>query len=394
MPATDCAISASGARARAIRVGYCIDSLDIGGTELNAVRTVEALDRRRFEVTVFHLHETGPLRARYEALGLQLLHLPIGPFYSPRTAAQGVRFLRLLRRDGIEVVHTHDLYTNIFAAPWARLAGCRVIASRRWLDSTPRAGLAPLNRWSYRCAHRVVANSSLGVRLLIDKERVPAARVVELPNFLEERAFNRVPVEVRCARRRSWGVPQGAFVIGTVARLAPVKNHALVLRALQRLDEDVHLVLIGEGPSGRALEQLAKELRVDRRVHFTGQLVETENLHQFFDVSVLCSRSEGFPNAVIEALAAGCPVVATPVGGVPEVIVERQTGLLVSVDQPDALAASVQDLRRDAALRKRLSEAGPARARGKYHQTLVIPQLEALYQDLAREADNSGAVLT
>jgi L-malate glycosyltransferase len=394
MPTTACAASAPGALPRAIRVAFCIDSFDIGGTELNAVRTLEALDRRRFQVTVVHLHETGPLRARYEALGLQMLHLPIGPLYAPRTAAQGVRFLRFLRREGIEVVHAHDVYTNIFAAPWARLAGCRVIASRRWLDATPRAGLVPLNRWSYRCAHRVVANSSLGVRLLIDKERVPAARVLELPNFLEERAFNHVPIEVRSARRRSWGVPQGAFVIGTVARLAPVKNHTMVLRALQPLDEDVHLVLIGEGPSRQALDELAKELHVDRRVHFTGQLVETENLHQFFDVSVLCSRSEGFPNAVIEALAAGCPVVATPVGGIPEVISERQTGLLVPLDQPEALAASVQELRRDAGLRERLSEAGRACVRSRYHQAVVIAQLEALYRSLARMDGKQSLALT
>jgi glycosyltransferase involved in cell wall biosynthesis len=394
VPTTACVAPGSMALARAVRVGYCVDSFEIGGTELNAIRTVEALDRRRFQVTVFHLHETGPLRARYEALGLRLLHLPIGRLYSPRTAGQGVRFLRLLRHEGIEVVHTHDLYTNIFATPWARLAGCRVIASRRWLDASPRAGLLPLNRCSYRFAHRVVVNSSVVARLMIDTERVPAARVVELPNFLEERAFHHVAAEERSARRYSWGVPQGAFVIGTVARLAPVKNHGMVLRALQRLDEDVHLVLIGAGPSRRALEELAMELHIDRRVHFTGQLVGAENLHQFFDVSVLCSHSEGFPNAVIEALAAGCPVVATPVGGVPEVISDHQTGLLVSIDQPDALAASVQELRADTALRKRLSEAGLARARGKYHQTLVIARLEALYLELARAAGKSGAVLT
>jgi len=380
--------------AHVVRVGYCIDSFDIGGTELNAVRTLEALDRKRFHVTVFHLHETGPLRARYEALGVPLQHLAIGRLYEPRTAAAGVHFLRLLRRAAIEIVHTHDLYTNIFAAPWARLAGARVIASRRWLDAAPRAGLLPLNRWSYRFAHRVVVNSSLVARLLVDGEHVPARRVVELPNFLEERAFRKVAPQVRMARRNSWGVPQDAFVMGMVARLVPVKNHAMALRALQRLGEAVHLVLIGAGKSRGALEALARELRVERRVHFTGQLLEAENQHQFFDVSVLCSRSEGFPNALIEALAAGCPVVATPVGGVPEVIIDRQTGLLVPVDRPDALAASVEELRQDTALYRRLSEAGPARVIGKYHQSVVIGQLEALYGDLARGAGDTGAVLT
>jgi glycosyltransferase involved in cell wall biosynthesis len=380
--------------ARAVRVGYCIDSFDIGGTELNAIRTLEALDRQRFAVTVFHFHATGPLRARYEALGVRLVRLPIGPLYSPRTAVQGVRFLRLLRREGIEVVHTHDLYTNIFAAPWARLAGCRIIASRRWLDATPRAGLLPLNRWSYRFAHRVVANSALAVRLLVSEEGVPATRVVELPNLLEERAFHPLVPEARSARRRSWGVPADAFVVGTVARLAPVKNQAMLLRALPSLADDVHLVLIGDGPSRRELEDLARTLRVVPRVHFVGELLETVNLHQFFDVSVLCSRSEGFPNSIIEALAAGCPVVATPVGGIPEAIVDRHTGLLVPVDEPETLAARVAELRRDAALRARLREAGAAGARTKYHQSVVIAQVEALYQDLARQAGDRGALIT
>ena len=387
-------VSASLAPTRAIRVGYCIDSFDVGGTELNALRTLEALDRQRFQVTVFHFHESGPLRPRYESLGVELLHLPIGALYAPRTVVQGMRFLRLLRRNRIQLVHTHDVYTNIFAAFWARLGGYRIIASRRWLDDVPRPGLAVLNRWSYRLAHRVLANSALTTRFLVDNERVPATRVVELPNFVEERAFRPVSAEVRSARLRSWGVPPDAFVIGAVARLAPVKNHAVLLRALARLGEETHLVLIGEGSARAALEELARKLHVDARVHFTGELLEPTNLHQFFDVSVLCSRSEGFPNSVIEALAAGCPVVATPVGGVPEVIVHRRTGLLVAVDDVDTLAASLEELRGDAGLRERLREAGLACVRIKYHQSVVIARLEALYQDLAPGTDNKDALLT
>lgn len=386
----DCGAAASGAQSRAIRVGYCIDSFDIGGTELNAVRTIEAIDRQRFQVTVFHFHETGPLRARYQALGIELVHLPIGRLYSLRTLLQGLRFRRLLRRQRIELVHTHDLYTNIFAAPWARLAGCRVIASRRWLDDAPRPALLSLNRWSYRFAHRVVANSALTARLLVDEERVSRRRVVELPNFVDERAFSHVAAEVRTERRRSWGVPQDAFLLGMVARLAPVKNHAMLVRALARLPADVHLVIVGEGSSRAAIENLTRELDLGARVHFAGQLVEPTNLHQFFDVSAHCSRSEGFPNSIIEALAAGCPVIATPVGGIPEVIVDRQTGLLVPVDDPEAFAARVQELRRDPALRGRMSEAGVACVRARYRRSVVIGQLAALYEELAFADSRSG----
>ncbi len=376
-----------------VRVAYCIDSFDIGGTELNALRTLEALDRQRFELTVFHFHESGPLRARYEALGLDLIHVPIGPLYAPRTALQGMRFFRALRRKEIELVHTHDVYTNIFAAPWARLAGCRFLAARRWLDDVPRPGLVVLNRWSYRFAHRILVNSAMTARALTESEGVPPPRVVEMPNFLEERAFLRVTPEARESRLRGWGVPPGAYVVGSVARLAPVKNLSMLVRAVAQLPPQVHLVLIGDGPSRGELESLTRALRLERRVHFTGQLLEPINLHQFFDVSALCSRSEGFPNSVIEALAAGCPVIATPVGGVPEVITHRHTGLLVPLDEADTLAAGITELRRDARLVAQLREAGLAVVRLRYHESAVIGQLEALYAALARSA-GKDALLT
>lgn len=368
-----------------IRVAYVIDTFNVGGTELNAVRTLEALDRDRFEVSVFHLHEHGPLRTRYEALGVPMIYLPISGFRSPRTLWQALRFALMLRRLRIQVVHCHDVYTNIFAVPWARTLGrCGVIASRRWFLEVPRPELNTLNRWSYRFAHRVLANSGAVVRLLIRQEGIAADKVVEIPNFLGPAAFALQSPERRLEQLRQWGVPDGAFVVGIVARLAPVKNHAMLLRALHAMADDTHLVLVGDGPERFPLQQLAGELGVAARVHFAGAIVAPDNLHQYFEVSVLCSRSEGFPNTVIEALAARRAVVATSVGGIVDVIEEGTTGLLVASDDSQALAQALRKLKSDPELSKRLGVAGEQRVSRDYSQYSVLGKLQDLYTQMAR----------
>jgi L-malate glycosyltransferase len=366
-----------------IRIGYCIDTLDVGGTELNAVRTLEAFDREQFEFTVFHLHRDGALRPRYEALGIRMVHLPIARLYSPRTVRQGWRFATLLRRHAIQLVHTQDLYTNIFAVPWARTAARPVVASRRWLYDAPRPGLVPLNRWACRLAHRILANSSAVARVLVEAEHVPDSKIVQIPNFVGARAFVHLTASERSAQRQAWGIPPDAFLVGSVARLAPVKNHQMLLRALSGSDPRVHVVLIGDGSARAALAALAAELGINARVHFAGEMLAPYNLHQFLDVSVLCSRSEGFPNAVLEALAAQVPVVATAVGGVTDIVSDGESGLLVAVDDVQALRERLQRLATDAQLRGRLAAGGLARAQSTYSEHAVISRLAALYQELA-----------
>lgn len=370
---------------RGIRVAYCLDSFAIGGTELNAVRTAEALDRDRFELCVLHLQAHGPLRSRYERLGVRMMHFPIPNLYSPRTVVQGVRLARLLRRLKVDIVHSHDIYTNIFVTPWARLlSGCSIIASRRWWYEAPRPELVMANRWSYLLAHRVLANSRGVAGLLAREERVPQEKIVEIPNFLATKAFDIEDEAVRVAQRRAWGLPDGAFAIGIVARLSPVKNHVLLFRAMAQLASRFHLIVIGDGPSRAELEEHARQMRIESRVHFAGEVISPLNLHQFFDVSVLCSLSEGFPNSVIEAMAAAKPVVATPVGGVTDVVAHGVTGILVPFDDPTPLADALRTLEADASLRTRLGEAGREEVRMKFRQEVVIERLSALYELLAR----------
>lgn len=369
---------------RRIRVAYCLDSFAIGGTELNAVRTAEALDPDRIELCVLHLQTHGPLRSRYERLGVRMTHFPIPNLYSPRTAVQGIRLARLLRHWNIDVVHSHDIYCNIFVAPWARiLSRCSIIASRRWWYEAPRPELVTVNRWSCLLAHRVLANSSGVAGLLAREEGVPQKKIVEIPNFLAEDAFEAADEALRVAQRRAWGLPDEAFAIGIVARLSPVKNHVLLFRAVAQLDQRFHLIVIGDGPSRSELEGLARQLQIESRVHFSGEVNSHRNLHQFFDVSVLCSLSEGFPNSVIEAMAAARPVVATPVGGVTDAVTHDVTGMLVPVDDPTPLVDALRMLEADSLLRTRLGEAGREAARIKFRQEIVIEKLSALYEMLA-----------
>ncbi len=367
-----------------IRVAYCLDSFMIGGTELNAVRTAEALDLDRFQLSVLYLQTEGPLRARYERLGVRMAHFPIPNLYSVRTAIQGIRLAKLLRGWKVDVVHTHDIYCNIFAAPWARLLGkCAVIASRRWWYEVPRPELITLNRWSYWLAHRVLANSQSVAGLLSREEGVSLNKIVEIPNFLGESAFELMDEAQRLRQRRAWDLPDEAFVIGIMARLSPVKNHVLLLRAMAQLNSRFHLIIIGDGPSRPELEELARRLQIGSRVHFLGELVSPLNLHQFFDVSVLCSLSEGFPNSLIEAMAAARPVIATSVGGVTDVVADGITGILVSVEDPAPLVSALRMLEADPLLYARLGEAGREAVRMQFHQEIVIEKLSTLYEALA-----------
>lgn len=374
----------------AIRVAYCIDMFALGGTELNAIRTLEAMDRQRFDVTVFYFSERGPLRERYRALGVRMIHLPISGLFSLKTLRQGLRFGLLLRKLGIQIVHTHDVYTNIFAVPWARTVGnCRVIASRRWFYDVPRPALNILNRWSYRFANRVLANSESVLRLLIQREGVPESKVVEIPNFLGDRAFILESVELRREQRRTWGVPEGVFVVGAMSRLVPVKNLEMLIRAVQGMLDDTHLVLIGEGPDRKNLERLCAEVGMVERVHFAGAIISLSNLHQHFDVSVLCSLSEGFPNSIIEALAVCRPVVATRVGGVADVVEHGVTGLLVESGAVAELTESLKVLRSDPVMCERLGFAGRRRVRARYSQQLIMSNLQLLYEQLAQNGAES-----
>jgi glycosyltransferase involved in cell wall biosynthesis len=368
----------------AIRLAFCLDNFQIGGTELNAVRWAERLDPAQFQLTLFHFQADGPLRSRYEQAGVRLVPVPLRNLYGTGAFRQGIRLARFLARERIQIVHTHDIYSNIFAVPWARLAGVRaVVASRRWWQLSPRAVHRVANRWASRAAHRVVANSPAVAALLAREDGVAPTRIVCVPNSLAENAFQPLDDATRATWRARLDVPAGAPLIGIVARLDQVKDHATLLRAFAQLaGTGAYLVCVGDGPERASLTTLTQRLGLDGLVRFPGTLMPAFNIHRLFDVSVLCSVTEGSPNAVLEAMAAGRPVVATRVGGVPDVVRDNETGILVPAGDADALAGALRALLAAPAHGTRLGAAGRAFAHAEHHETRVIPRLAAWYTSL------------
>ena len=369
-----------------VTVVFVIDNMRLGGTELNAVRTAERLDRERFRLRVVCLGEDGPLTERYRAMGVQVENMPIRSFYGPSMLRSGWRFVQFLRRENSQIVHAHDVYSNIFASVWAPLARVPVlITSRRWWHSLPNWKLKLGSRFAFSRSDAVLANSSQVARSVKDEGGVPESRVWTITNFADESSFGAPAEEERRRLRRGWNAPDDSIVIGCVARFDPVKDHAGLVRAfalLRARDRRAFLVLVGDGEILPELEALVTELGMEGAVHFAGEVRGTRNLHRGFDISVLASLSEGFPNTLVEAMAAGNPVVATAVGGSIDAVAHEETGLLVTPGRPDELAEAMLRLVQSPALRTAFGEEGARRAFVLYNASSVVSSLEDMYRQL------------
>jgi L-malate glycosyltransferase len=373
-----------------LHIVFSIDTMSVGGTEMNAIRTAERLDRQRYRLSVVTLRGEGPLTERYERMGVPVLRFPIRNLYGTETVRQGVRLARFLRAERASVVHCHDQYSNFFSAMAARWAGVPVvIASKRWLHSPLRYRIA--NGVGFRAATRVIANSDAVAASLERDDWLARDRVVVVPNFVDEAAFRAPSVHVRQEWVRDLGLEPDAVVVGIVASLLPIKGHATLLRAVATLTAEwpaLRLVVVGQGPELERLRALSDELGIAHAVRFAGLRPQVPSFHFLFDISVLSSVSEGFPNSLVEAMAAGRPIVATDVGGVRDAVRHSENGLLVAPGDPPAFADALRVLLRDADLRRTMGAAGARRAREEFHAAAVVGALERLYERLLADASH------
>lgn len=235
-----------------------------------------------------------------------------------------------------------------------------------------------VSRWVYRRARHVVAVSGVIRRRLIERDAVPPGRITVVPNAVtpvsdEHRPAALPALPADCRR--------GALV-GVVARLQPEKGVATFLKAAARvasLSGEARFLVVGDGPLRRELGRLAERLGLEGRVHFLGFRSDARELIERLDVLVVPSFTEGAPLVVLEAMAAGVPVVASAVGGIPDQVRHDGEGLLVPPGDPVALGDALLCLLRDPARIRRLGEAGRRRAASEFGHEAVVRQIEAVY---------------
>jgi glycosyltransferase involved in cell wall biosynthesis len=350
-------------------------SLGWGGLERVVLDLARGLDRARWRPLVYSLSPQIPMAEAFEACGVPVKvveqhGLDLG---LPR------RLARALRADRAGLVHAHNFGRFFYAGPAARLARAPALYTEHSNTRRDERALWLTQRRLSRWAGVVAAVSSQVRRGLVADQGLPAEKVWVVPNGIDPEPYAAAAVE-REAVRAELGLPAEALVVGSVARLAPIKNQELLLAALA-LRPEAWLVLAGDGPRRSALEALAGELGVASRVRFLGLRRDVPRVLAACDLFSLSSHSEGLPIAVLEAMAAGLPVVATRVGGLPDAVTDGRTGRLTPPGDAAALAAAWGELLAPER-RRALGQAGQAVLRERFSLAAMVAAYDGIYRQL------------
>lgn len=355
---------------------YLITELSTGGAQAALLRLLKRLDRGHFSPTVVCLYNgDGAVAQEIRALGVQVFDAHM------RHKADLPALLRLyrhIRRVRPTILHTSLFHANLPGRILGRLAGVPIVICSERTMAMEREWRYRLNRWTIMLVDRVIAVSANVRDFCVSHIGLPAEKLVVIPNGVE---LPEQPLLSRQEARARLGLPLDTLLVGAVSRLDPVKGVDCLLQAFSRVD-DAHLIVVGDGPERAALEASAARLDIALRVYWAGFQRDIFRWLPAFDVFVQPSFHEGLPNTVLEAQACGLPVVATAVGGTPEVVVDGVTGLLVPPRDPDALAQAITRLLNDPDLRHAMGQAGRERVEKHFSVEQMVRQTEALYEEL------------
>jgi len=367
-----------------IRILQVIPTLVRGGAEKQLTLLVRGLPRDAFDVHVSVLTHSGPYEAALRQQGVPI-HL-IGKRWKIDPAAFW-KLRRLMRRLRPDVVHTWIFAANCYGRQAAFSAGVpHVVAGERCIDHWKVWHELAIDRRLARRTQRIVTNSS-GVRDFYVQHGLPADRFEIIPNGIEpwpdpgRRDRTEFLSELR--------LPADARIVGAIGRLWPQKRYKDLIWAAELLkaarEDEVHLLIIGDGPQRDALREYSDQVTVTDRVHFLGPRDDVPELLPHFDCLWLGSGYEGQSNAIMEAMSAGVPVVATDIAGNRDLVVSGETGFLVPVGDAGEFARKTNLLLDDGGLAQRLGGAGRQRMLNEFSVEKMIARHADLYRTLLTE---------
>jgi glycosyltransferase involved in cell wall biosynthesis len=376
------------------KVVFWAGSFEQAGTQRFLVELLGRLDRRAYEPIVFSAVRRGELLPVIESLGVPVLEFGTGPrAASPATARGLAGAAAYLRRERVAILNCMLGIITLFGPFVGRSAGVPVVINHQrnaayWIRGGARERVYGfVNR---RLVDAVAVNSKAARDELTLRFGVPASKIVDVGAGVDVERFASAPRDARLAAEL--GVA-GHPVVGIVAKLSPVKGHEWFLDAAARIArerDDARFLVVGDGPRRSELEGMARALGLADRVVFAGARDDVPALLRLMDVFVLSSVSEGSPNVVMEAMAAGVPVVATDVGGVSDAVGGPSSAVLVPPRDADALARGVIGLLSDAPAARAMGSAGLRTVRERHDVGAVVRRVERMFEALLDERARNG----
>jgi glycosyltransferase involved in cell wall biosynthesis len=371
----------------ALHIVHGLQSLDVGGLERIVLDLAHVGRGRGYRVSVVCLERPGTLASQVEAEGATVLSLGKPPGRTPWLRDRAAKILTDLAPD---ILHTHTIGALWYLGPVARKV-CRIpVLHTEHIDNVGKATgwwtkLKTRVLWhrAGRYADRFCCVSDDVARSATRWWTVPRSKIETVLNGIDTDRY--ADPSPRADVRAEFGITANDRVVGTVGRLNEVKSQNLLLKAVAALGPDhgdVHILLVGDGPEQRSLERLASDLGLGPRTHFAGYQRNPERFLPAMDIFAMTSRLEGLPLALLEAWAAGLPIVSSAVGGVPKVVVDGLSGMLFPNGDEAALTSALRTILADPKMAAKMAAAGSAVVRERYSLDRMATDYEARYRSL------------
>jgi glycosyltransferase involved in cell wall biosynthesis len=361
------------------RILHIVPTLDRAGAEKQLVLLAENLPRDEFDVHVCAITSGGALADDLERAQIPLTIIGKQWKFDPLAWWRLRQHIRKLKPD---LVQTWMFTANAYGRTAALSAGVpRIVASERCVDSWKAPHQLAIDRFLARRTDRVIVNSR-GVENFYVGEGVPAEKIRLIHNGIGPSCDGSLSREQLLAEL---GLPQGTRLIGAVGRLWPQKRLKDLIWAtdlLKTIRSDVHLLIVGDGPQRRILDRYRHLCNLDAKVHLLGARNDVPSLMPHFDLLWLASAYEGLPNAIMEAMVCGIPVVASDIPGNRELVTHGQSGFLVSVGDRAGFARYAHKILEDPSLAARLGQAGRQRIINDFTIEAMVEKHVALYREL------------